>query len=307
MWKPDAVVPEHRWRARMVWVSLLVGITAYTIWLIWKIFDDRANPSTSLKITNDLFAYPYVLVCFYHGQGCGFTDTSVDTCVSTALTESTTVYFKDDSYGDLGAYALGNCVSFDLGSLEFGDDITTENDEVTIDMWWIQSDMASDETDYFDHIGMYMAEEEPTESTSSFLHVPYSRILPDVEVIYTVAELVRYCCYRCNVIPSVGNYDVPSGIYWPRNLRMLCIICCIFRDIRNLPIFPSILRIILASTTALSRGYPCGLEEMFIQVRNGCFATRRAVQHADHVLGLSLGCCWELQRISGRTARLGRR
>ncbi|CBJ31491.1 hypothetical protein Esi_0260_0029 [Ectocarpus siliculosus] len=117
----------------MVWVSLLVCITAYTIWQIWKIFDDLANPSSSLKITNDLYAYPHVLVCFFHGEGCGFEDESVDVCVTTALSESTTVSFNGEYYDDLGAVTESNCVGFDLGSLEFGDDITAENDQAIID------------------------------------------------------------------------------------------------------------------------------------------------------------------------------
>ncbi|CAM9747341.1 unnamed protein product [Ectocarpus sp. 8 AP-2014] len=174
----------------MVWVSLLVCITAYTIWQIWKIFDDLANPSTSLKITNDLYAYPYVLVCFFHGDGCGFEDESVDTCVATALSESTYVGFNGEYYDDLGAVTESNCVGFDLGSLEFGDDITAEVDQVFIDMWWYQSDMASTETNYYDHIGIYMSEEYPTESSLPFLFVPYSRIEPGVrEVIYKHTQL----------------------------------------------------------------------------------------------------------------------
>ncbi|CAN0081141.1 unnamed protein product, partial [Ectocarpus sp. 12 AP-2014] len=119
----------------MVWVSLLVCITAYTIWQMWKIFDELANPSTSLKITNDLYAYPYVLVCFFHGEGCGFADESTDTCAASALIEGySTVYFDDEPFDDLVVETqFSNCVGFDLGSLEFGEDVTAENDQAIVD------------------------------------------------------------------------------------------------------------------------------------------------------------------------------
>ncbi|CAM9379792.1 unnamed protein product [Ectocarpus sp. 6 AP-2014] len=117
----------------MVWVSLLVCITAYTIWQIWKVCDDLANPSTSLKITNDLYAYPHVLVCFFHAEGCGFEDESVDMCVTSA-SEYSSVSFNGEVYDDLGTISeFTNCVGFDLGSLELGDDITEENDNAIID------------------------------------------------------------------------------------------------------------------------------------------------------------------------------
>ncbi|CAM9809602.1 unnamed protein product [Ectocarpus sp. 4 AP-2014] len=228
MWKPDAVVPEHRWRARMVWVSLLVCITAYTIWQIWKIFDELANPSTSLKITNDLYAYPYVLVCFFHGRGCGFADGTTDTCVASAFTEGfATVDFNGEIYDDVAAYNVdsNNCVGFDLGSLEFGDDITAEEDQIIIDMWWYQSDMASDETDYYNHIGIHMAEEYPTESTLPFLFVPYARIVAGVsDITYKHTELGHVMSGPFGPLLAVG------GAISPRSLGAMsactCTRCC---------------------------------------------------------------------------------
>ncbi|CAM9350825.1 unnamed protein product [Ectocarpus fasciculatus] len=57
-------------------------------------------------------------------------------------------------------------------------------------MWWYASDIASTETDYYDHIAIYMSEEEPTESTLSFLFVPYTRVETGVsETIYKHTEL----------------------------------------------------------------------------------------------------------------------
>ncbi|CAM9379495.1 unnamed protein product, partial [Ectocarpus sp. 6 AP-2014] len=119
----------------ILWASLLVSITAYTVWQIWKIVDDLANPSTSLKITNELYAYPYVMVCFFHGEGCGFEDGSTDTCVASALIEGfSMVYFDGESFDDLVVETqFSNCVGFDLGSLEFGEDITAENDQAIVD------------------------------------------------------------------------------------------------------------------------------------------------------------------------------
>lgn len=42
------------------------------------------------------------------------------------------------------------------------------------------------------HIAIYIADGEPTDSSLSFLYVPYTRYLPlDDEVEFSVAELVR--------------------------------------------------------------------------------------------------------------------
>ncbi|CAN0431861.1 unnamed protein product, partial [Ectocarpus sp. 12 AP-2014] len=203
----------------MVWVSLLVGITAYTIWQMWKIFDDLANPSTSLKITNDLYAYPYVLVCFFHGEGCGFQDESVDMCMSTALSESTTVYFNGEYYEDVGAYTdSNNCVGFDLGSLEFGDDITAENDQAIIDTIGktTKEKLNGDVTTTFPPLVLsssdYTAQEDWTTSEDDFYQdAAYGRLYLDI----------RQGSYSRTAIAEIDPLDIGTflgniGGFWGR-------------------------------------------------------------------------------------------
>ncbi|CAN0024831.1 unnamed protein product [Ectocarpus sp. 12 AP-2014] len=169
----------------MVWVSLLVCITAYTIWQIWKIFNDLANPSTSLKITNDLYAYPYVLVCFFDEYGCGFQDEEVDVCMSTASAE---VLFNGEIYDDLGEYTdSNNCVGFDLGSVEFGDDVTAEDDYVVIDTIGktTKKKLNGDVTTTFPPLVLsssdYTAENEWTTSEDDFYQdAAYGRLYLDI-------------------------------------------------------------------------------------------------------------------------------
>ncbi len=44
------------------------------------------------------------------------------------------------------------------------------------------------------NVAIYISEEEPTDSSLSFLYVPYSRVIPDEDAVtleYENAELVR--------------------------------------------------------------------------------------------------------------------
>lgn len=51
--------------------------------------------SAAHRRQDDLYEFPYVLVCFFHTQGCGYADESTDTCVSDALQWSN-VYLNGD-------------------------------------------------------------------------------------------------------------------------------------------------------------------------------------------------------------------
>ncbi|CAM9678757.1 unnamed protein product, partial [Ectocarpus fasciculatus] len=207
----------------IVWASLLVAITAYTIWQIWKILDELANPSTSLKITNDLYAYPYVEVCFFHEEGCGFADGSTDYCRQSALFEGfSTVYFGEDfdSFDDL---VWSNCVGFDLGRLEFGDDITAENDQAVIDTIGktTKKDLSGDVTTTFPALVLSSSDyttENPLTTTADddfFDDIAYGRLYLDM----------KQGSYSRTAIEEVDPLDIGTflgniGGFWGRWRRM---------------------------------------------------------------------------------------
>ncbi|CAM9883937.1 unnamed protein product [Scytosiphon promiscuus] len=192
MWKPDVVVPEHRYRARIVWTGLLVSITAYTIWQLWKIFDELQNPSTRLEITDELYTYPYVLMCFFHGRGCGYEDQTVDACVADSF-ENASVFFDGDfSEEDIiteGRWS--NCVGFDLTKHDVEESGVSRDEAIAeIYTYWDTTDIASTESGFFNNIAIFIAEEEPTEESLAFLYVPYTRHLADDDQFeLSVAEL----------------------------------------------------------------------------------------------------------------------
>ncbi|CAM9884006.1 unnamed protein product [Scytosiphon promiscuus] len=192
MWKPDVVVPEHRYRARIVWAGLLLSITAYTIWQVWKIFDGLHNPSTRLEVTDEMYTYPYVLVCFFDGKGCGYSDGSTDECVADGY-EYAEVYINSDDPEDGIVTESGytNCVGLDLTKHDVAASGITRNEAYAqISMSWLTTDDASAETDYYNTVAIFVADKEPTEETLSFLDVPYTRYLPDdAQLDYTVADL----------------------------------------------------------------------------------------------------------------------
>eukprot|EP00752_Nemacystus_decipiens_P010766 g9579.t4 len=193
MWKPKEVVPEHRWRARVVWASILLAITSYTIWQAWSIYDGYQNPSTSLEVTDETYEFPYVLVCFFQSEGCGWADGSMEACVDTALELSTVLDHEGDERKDvIVGTEYSNCIGFDLTKLGMVDDeVPPDEAQCVIDMEWVVTDIASEEVEYFERIHIYLTDSEPTEETLSFLPVPYSRVVPNDEATLplTLADL----------------------------------------------------------------------------------------------------------------------
>lgn len=34
---------------------------------------------------DETYGFPFLMICFFHGEGCGFADESTDTCLETAV------------------------------------------------------------------------------------------------------------------------------------------------------------------------------------------------------------------------------
>eukprot|EP00752_Nemacystus_decipiens_P003195 g2956.t1 len=190
MWKPKEVVPEHRWRARIVWTSLLMAIAAYTIWQACDIHMGYKNPSTSLEVTNETYEFPYMLVCFSPANGCGWEDESTDACVWSALEYSTVFDHNSEEREDIVVESMwSNCVGFDLPKLNILADGVARG-EATYGVW-IVTDIASEEEFYINSVPVSFSESEPEEDDSpEFVSVPYSRVVPEDDVAVLPLTLI---------------------------------------------------------------------------------------------------------------------
>ncbi|CAM9884073.1 unnamed protein product [Scytosiphon promiscuus] len=84
-----------------------------------------------------------------------------------------------------------NCVGFDLTKLEVeGSGLTGDDLYAEIYADWTTSETASEDINYFDHVAVYIADEEPTESSLSFLYVPFTRYLAsEDQFVFSYGEL----------------------------------------------------------------------------------------------------------------------
>ncbi|CAM9626474.1 unnamed protein product [Pylaiella littoralis] len=185
MWKPDEVVPEHRWRARLVWAGLLVTILVYACWQIWRISGEMKDPSTSLEITHETYEFPYVLACFAHGAGCEYTDESIDTCVAGARENSYVYDWNGNDFHDLVVDSpFSDCVGFDLAKLNaVGSELSPDKAQATVIVQWTVTETASNQTEHCDTVTMFMSAVEPTDDDQSSQFVPFTRYLPEDETL----------------------------------------------------------------------------------------------------------------------------
>ncbi|CAM9243448.1 unnamed protein product [Scytosiphon promiscuus] len=170
MWKPDKVVAEHKRRAKAVWIALLLTTLAYTIWQVMDVVEQYKNPSTTLNISNDLYDFPSVKVCFTDGYGCHYEDVESYNCVTTAESD---VYFDGDWLGMSHTFPeYPNCIEFDLSTLE----VTAETfpdfkPSAYISMTWTASTTPSEDTSYSEMIGVVLGDFD----TYALTYVPYAR------------------------------------------------------------------------------------------------------------------------------------
>ncbi|CAN0145843.1 unnamed protein product, partial [Ectocarpus sp. 12 AP-2014] len=178
--KPNEVVPEHRRRARVVWGALLVSMVAYMVWQSWAIHNAYDNPSTRIAVTDDRFEFPFISVCVLPGEGCDWSDGSVDKCVADALEFSTVFDHEGEEHPTLVvASQYSNCVGFDLTELDIAE-VPPSELRASIEMNWLASDMASatdTEVDFIEQVAVIASTsgELPDEDEISFVYMPYDR------------------------------------------------------------------------------------------------------------------------------------
>ncbi|CAM9538946.1 unnamed protein product [Ectocarpus sp. 4 AP-2014] len=177
MWKPNEVVPEHRRRARVVWGALLLSMVAYMVWQAWAIHNAYDNPSTRIAVTDDRFEFPFISVCVFPGEGCDWSDGSVDIFVADALDYSTVLDHNGDAHVDLVvASQYSNCVGFDLTQLDIAE-VPPSELRASIGMNWLASDMASTTDTYVEQVAVIASASGvlPDEDEISFVYMPYDR------------------------------------------------------------------------------------------------------------------------------------
>eukprot|EP00904_Undaria_pinnatifida_P004017 jgi/Undpi1/13616/HiC_scaffold_9.g03270.m1 len=94
--KPASVVPEHKKRATVVWGILLLAIAGYTAWQIALLVRKVDNPSTSFTVSDDLYEFPHLDVCVWHGYGCG-KDRNESECFQHAFSTVKDPCFNEDT------------------------------------------------------------------------------------------------------------------------------------------------------------------------------------------------------------------
>eukprot|EP00752_Nemacystus_decipiens_P007643 g6832.t1 len=185
--KPSSVVPRHRKRATCFWMVLLLVLLCYTLWEIRVVINKEETPSTSFKVSNNLYAFPYVSVCLYDGFGCYHPEGSTDECIESALRFSDAEYngrvidaIEDEQYS--------NCVGFDLSQFEVPEgEREGEQADVLIVMYWVVSEDPAAETEYGASVDVILGGIDDHEETTV---VPYSRNLESSEEeIYDITAM----------------------------------------------------------------------------------------------------------------------
>ncbi|CAM9629863.1 unnamed protein product [Scytosiphon promiscuus] len=194
MWKPDKVVPEHKRRALAVWVALLLTTIAYTIWQIVNVAKQYENPSTTLRVSDDLYDFPSVKLCFSEDYGChDFEDWDTSDCAGSA---GSLVYFGGETI-DLAHTSTDypNCIEFDLSTLEVNPtSFATFKPSAYIKVDWTASTSPADDTSYREMIGIVLGDFE----TYVLTYVPYARTvfprdedIPEEMTIVTIQKTQR--------------------------------------------------------------------------------------------------------------------
>ncbi|CAN0024019.1 unnamed protein product, partial [Ectocarpus sp. 12 AP-2014] len=70
LWLPRMVVKEHRRKATIIWIGLLVGFLAYVGYIIWETIESRKDPASSIELKQEYYTFPDVALCTTFGKGC---------------------------------------------------------------------------------------------------------------------------------------------------------------------------------------------------------------------------------------------
>ncbi|CAN0113795.1 unnamed protein product [Ascophyllum nodosum] len=145
MWRPSEVLPQHKGRAILLWVLLILSILAYSSYLVEQASEKIANPSTSFELSNDLYKYPDIYVCLYNFYGCDTMGLEPDCMYSYNQTEggraNATFNPGGDTEQDIATNALlteskGWCVEFKSSDIETHSGERDPEDYILLNMDW---------------------------------------------------------------------------------------------------------------------------------------------------------------------------
>lgn len=143
------MVSEHQKRAVALWMVLIVGIVAYASWLFVAASNKRDNPSTSLVLSNDVYAYPDTWLCLYNDFGCDAQDLEeecLDTSVMTEGGQSSAIFYPGGEF-EQNVSAVGKqtedngwCIEFKTSDVDvfLGEERQASNylDYFLLDAYW---------------------------------------------------------------------------------------------------------------------------------------------------------------------------
>eukprot|EP00752_Nemacystus_decipiens_P002624 g2457.t1 len=70
LWLPRTVVKEHRRKATVIWIVLLLGFSAYVAYIVWETVQSRKDPASSIEFKQEYYKFPDVMLCPNYLQGC---------------------------------------------------------------------------------------------------------------------------------------------------------------------------------------------------------------------------------------------
>eukprot|EP00752_Nemacystus_decipiens_P018199 g16328.t1 len=178
MWKPSEVVAQSRRRAVAVWSLLIVAITAYTGWLLYRAAEKTTTPDTSFQLTNVVYKYPDLWICMYDQFGCddqGLESKCVGSAWDTERGPPDAVFYPKEKLNDIYSNATeelpisasdentdvydsewnkisdrGNCVVFETSAVDdfLGEerDPNEHLDYILLDMYWYPGGTAGHST-----------------------------------------------------------------------------------------------------------------------------------------------------------------
>ncbi|CBJ30298.1 similar to neural precursor cell expressed, developmentally down-regulated 4-like [Ectocarpus siliculosus] len=195
LWLPRMVVKEHRQKATIIWIGLLVGFLAYVGYIIWETVESRKDPASSIELKQEHYTFPDVALCTTFGKGClDYDNDCFEDLSFTSMFNQTGFLDYDQNFTDDFAYVsepfeevYPNCKFVPLSMMTV-DETGVKNGSVTsfstaFYVLWDEKDTFYDHSYYLinrQFLDMYLI--PPDSSIESFTSasvdakVPYSRL-----------------------------------------------------------------------------------------------------------------------------------
>eukprot|EP00904_Undaria_pinnatifida_P004016 jgi/Undpi1/13615/HiC_scaffold_9.g03269.m1 len=199
-----------------------------TAWQIVALTNKFDNPSTSFSVSDDLYVFPPLEVCFWEGKGCD-ENLNESTCVASV---ASTVYDPCSNVTEDIEFPSQwtNCVAFSLSDLDmqgFEDGCSVlKKPSTVVTMAWYSSYAPFNETSYREIVGIFLG----NESTPEYVTVPYRRVVVSpgsdfdgetyVETDLTIGKTTRNFLSGTSetsypiLTLSTGDHVEESQTYW---------------------------------------------------------------------------------------------